>query len=541
MANVLIASLGESPIVVTSMVKALKKKAGIELDRVIVVYPAEHENITYGVGLIESHCLCRKIEPCGLPFPDVNTTRRCYLFLQTLYGLLEANQQDTVYLSIAGGRKTMSALMYLFAPFYENIKGVYHILDKNEGINGKRNFHCLEDLLNIRLDAPKLKDIMNPPSDELNLIEIRFEHFANADELRRILKSDDSDSPLESASVNLDQLSDEAFAFWSPIFQKRGLVEFYDIVFSENAKKQFESPQANKINFSRYFSSSKLKHPDWTNKSGGKHLTFEGKDRTRFHIAKIGKTAERIAWWYNSANKQVVIAELAVEEEEHGGKYYRLGTGSVLNKVYFSGKSATDYMPVCKLNEMISYQKVILLAAVGESPMVVTQAYTLLRRKENANIDKVAVVFPEQNAGIKTGVLILEDVFRKKAEVIKYGAALKDVDSQDNCKIFLDRIIATIDDLKKKYPDSEIRMLLSGGRKAMTAFSYFAAQRSHIAKVYHTLITDTELEDKIEEECSIENLNRLGSTKKKAEKMFLESYPEQYFDRFEIPVIPLGR
>jgi len=541
MANVLIASLGESPIVVTSMVKALKEKA--QIDKVVVVYPEEHPNIKDGIDLIDKHCLCRNIEKCGLPFPDVNNYHRCYSFLQTLYGLLEANQKDTVYLSLAGGRKTMSALMYLFAPFYENIKGVYHILDTTEGTD-RKNFHPLEDLINRFVsDDPKLKDIMNPPSDKLNLIEIPFEHFANAEELRRILKSD-ADDPPKSASVNLTQLSDEALAFWSPIFQKKGLVEFYDIVFSENAKKQFESPQANKINFSRYFSSSKLKHPEWAY-SSGKHTTFEGKDRTRFHIAKIGRTAERIAWWYNSGNKQVVIAELGVEEEEHGKKYYRLGTSSVLNEDYFSKKCAADYKPVCKLNEISPYRKVILLAAVGKSPMVVTQAYKLLQRKENANenanIDKVAVVFPEQNAGIKNGIRILEDVFRKKAEVIKYGAALQDTDSKERCETFLYRIIEAVDDLRKKYPDSEIRLLLSGGRKAMTAMSYFAAQRSGIAKVYHTLITNSELEDKIESECSIEILNRLGSTKKKAEKMFLECYPAEKFDLFEIPVIALGR
>ncbi|MDM8523642.1 hypothetical protein QUF80_09750 [Desulfococcaceae bacterium HSG8] len=56
--------------------------------------------------------------------------------------------------------------------------------------------------------------------------------------------------------------------------------------------------------------------------------------------------------------------------------------------------------------------------------------------------------------------------------------------------------------------------------------------------MYHTLITDSDLKERIESECSIENLDRLGSPKKKAEKMFLECYRINDFDLFEIPVIP---
>jgi len=43
----------------------------------------------------------------------------------------------------------------------------------------------------------------------------------------------------------------------------------------------------------------------------------------------------------------------------------------------------------------------------------------------------------------------------------------------------------------------------------------------------------------IESHCLCRNIE-LGSTKKKAEKMFLECYPAEKFDLFEIPVIALG-
>ncbi len=100
-------------------------------------------------------------------------------------------------------------------------------------------------------------------------------------------------------------------------------------------------------------------------------------------------------------------------------------------------------------------------------------------------------------------------------------------------------MVKAADDLIKNHPEDEIRLLLSGGRKGMTALSYFAAQRSGIAKVYHTVITDPELENRVENECSIESLKNLGGRKKRAEKMFLECYPDENFELFEIPVIPL--
>lgn len=180
MANVLIASLGESPIVVTSMVKVLQEGRGIPLDEVIVLYPEEHPLIDLGVERIRFHCLCRNVQEIGLPFPDANTPQRCFEFLQTLHGHLEASayKKDTVYISLAGGRKSVSALMYLPAPFYDNIEGVYHILDKYEGTD-RKNFHSLETLIDDYCDDDsELEEIMNPSLGSLNLIEIPFEHFA---------------------------------------------------------------------------------------------------------------------------------------------------------------------------------------------------------------------------------------------------------------------------------------------------------------------------------------------------------------------------
>lgn len=98
-------------------------------------------------------------------------------------------------------------------------------------------------------------------------------------------------------------------------------------------------------------------------------------------------------------------------------------------------------------------------------------------------------------------------------------------------------MIGAADALRSEDSDTDIRMLLSGGRKGMTALSFLAAQRSHIARVYHTLVTDPELEKRIERECSADALNRLGSPGKKADRMFLKEYSESDFELVDIPII----
>ncbi len=527
MAKILIASLGESPIVVTVMVKALKEEKNIQLDKVVVLYPAYHPNIKDGVALIKEYCLCKNTEPYDLPFRDVNTSGYCHSFLRSLHEVLENYQSDTLYLSLAGGRKSMSALMFLFAPFYENIKGLYHILDKNEGTD-RQNFYPIEELSDrFYSDAPELAEIMNPRSDDLNLIEIPFKHFPKAEELREILKTYDPNRLLDGVSVSLDDIEPDAMDFWAAIFQKREAPkrDVLNIRFSQTAYDQyFELGDNLRKTFRKYF--EQMQYPSFIAQK--KHGTFSGEGSV-FHFCKLRRTGER-PFFYRQ-DKQVVVAQLTYKANNS----YQQLSDNLRNGDYVP--STTEYEPVHALKDVDQIGD-ILLASVGKSPMVVTQAYTLLQQKENVNIDKVAVVFPEKNGTIKKGVLIVKDVFRRKSKktaVIEYGVALQDVASKKDCETFLNRMIDAIN----KYPDSQIRLLLSGGRKGMTALSYFAAQLSGITKVYHTLITDSELEERIESECSIENLSKLGSPKKKAEKMFLECYPIEKFDLFEIPVIPL--
>lgn len=135
---------------------------------------------------------------------------------------------------------------------------------------------------------------------------------------------------------------------------------------------------------------------------------------------------------------------------------------------------------------------------------------------------------------------MLNEVFDDRGVTVeKHPVDLKDVDSTDACKTFLQGIVKTIADLCRKFPDSDLRMLLSGGRKGVSALALLAAQRAHIPYAYHTLICDAALEKRIEDECSIAQLRSLPGTPQKAERLFVECYPQEQFVLFSIPVIPL--
>lgn len=546
MSRILIATLGESPIVVTSLVNLLRQGvpdqnlAPVELDQVILLYPEQHPQIQYGIELIQAHCHCPCIMLEGLPFEDTRSEEDCLVFLLRLKHLLDQTlyHHDTVYLSLAGGRKSMSALMGLLSFFYQHIQGVFHILDRNEDDPNNRNFHPLETLIyHLAEQDPKLPKIMNPLADALELVQLPYGYFADAADLRVWLQRQDPD---EEIPTHLEWIPEESRDFWEAIFQTT-TKPFYRICLSSNAYKQIARRTQQ---FSRYFTLSKLRNPQWAHKqckkgSCGSHLIWKGADKTPFNIAKSGG-AERILW-YQKDEQTVVCAELIIEDrkQKHHTKYIRVDSGTNIDDAFCATKAAADYPATYPAPSVSSSDDAILIAPVGKSPMVVTQAYTLLERA-GVKISRVALVYPKKNGSIKNGVRLLEEVFGDRGMTVeKYPVDLKDVDSTAACKTFLQAIVKAIADLRRKFPDSDLRMLLSGGRKGMSALTLLAAQQAHIPYAYHTLICDTALEDRIEDECSIAQLRSLPGTPQRAERLFVECYPQEQFVLFSIPVIPL--
>lgn len=136
MAAVLVATLGESPVVVTAMYEALQKHPSgprLKPEKVYLLYPGEETGRLIGIGAdliqeqLKNQC---DVVPCPLPFEDIRSYEDSISFLSILNNVLEKCRNEEVYVSLAGGRKSMSALAGIITQFHRCIRGVYHLLDK---------------------------------------------------------------------------------------------------------------------------------------------------------------------------------------------------------------------------------------------------------------------------------------------------------------------------------------------------------------------------------------------------------------------------
>jgi CRISPR-associated Csx14 family protein len=184
----------------------------------------------------------------------------------------------------------------------------------------------------------------------------------------------------------------------------------------------------------------------------------------------------------------------------------------------------------------------ILLVPLGKTPMVATQTYTLLQERENVTVPAVAVLYPGRKSPIRNAANLLERQFSARGVPFHKMPIkrLRDLDSGQNAQIYLSELLAAIDRLRQTYPGHELALSLSGGRKGMSALALFAAQRKDVDRIYHTLITDRELEQRIEDETSLDALQRLATEAERAQRLFLDVYPRRAFTLFPIPIIPFA-
>ena len=518
--NVLIATLGESPIVVTSIVTALQAKEEMTIEQLHVIYPQGENLIGLGYDMVKEHFdgQCH-VSPCTLKFSDTNSRETSMEFLQILSGLIENHETagDNVYLSLAGGRKNMSALMAVTCQFFKIVRGLYHILDQHENDLSKRNFHSIEKL--FLFGEAERKKKLSPPAEDLILVKVPYQHLSNSIALRKYF----SETQTSLNAPTPIEIEGELDAFYSEIFQKQKTAPLLDVYLSKVACEQFReecgsNTQKLLMNCFRSMRYSQLLE------SRGKSLKNAKTDCTPF---KMGNTAERP--FYYRTNGEVLVCEIALKNTT----YEDIANG---NRPVWS-KDHDKYVIVSELEE-----DSILIAPLGKSPMVVTQTFTLLSEREGVNIKKIVIVHPK-NAEIRTGVNILKKAFKKIGEDQNFFISsqienIQDIESSNDCKTYLEELVFVISKEQEKNPDKSIYLSLSGGRKGMTALTLFAAQQANIDAVYHTLITDIDLENKIEEETTIDKLKKL-TDKKKNQRLFLDAYDKSKFELFRVPVIPI--
>jgi CRISPR-associated Csx14 family protein len=539
MANVLVASLGESPVVITAMYDLLKEKMNV--DKVMVLRPCG-DDVLLGYELINEGLLGKcKLDYVQLPFVDANGEGESYLFLRTLFQHLAMYQKngDTVYLSLAGGRKNMSALMALVVPFSPCVKKLYQVLDADEHKPGHQ-FKSIGELYDLSEASRKVA--IFPPHEKLILVDIPYgEQQRVSSEIYARLFTLTEDE--------LDDLWDEdpALAEATEYYQSRGddqamksvlTVEVTERV--QNDYKQMrihDRPRADRflICFEQMSDPYRLK-----SRIHGSGFT---RDSLSFHFYKRRRTVERPFYHtepksihlFPEANvEKVIISGLAIEQPD--GSYKPTGK----EMVKFS------LAPTISLATLISSKEVILVVPLGTTPMVATQLYTLLKN-EGRIISKVVIIYPGRSREVRNSAELIKDVFDYEllSNIVRDEPVknLKDITCSSDCELYRQSLEAIIDDVHDHYPDCEIVLSLSGGRKSMAALTMFSAQRKGIRYVYHTLIKDPDLSDTIERQTEVSELQpHKISKQERNDRLFLRAYQSQQdqFVLFRVPVVPSG-
>jgi hypothetical protein len=551
-ANILIASLGESPVVVPVMYHLLKERGegpgkGIEIDKVYVLAP-QGKNVLLGFDLVEEafqqECSLEKID---LDFEDANTPLSCLQFLQELAMRLHGQQheQNNVYLSLAGGRKSMAALIAWIVPFFSCIKGLYHVVDPDND-----QFPSVDKIYSRPTDVRKL--LMHPTEEErerLKLVKIPFSREQQISE--KVL-----DGLLSLTDEDLDRLPEEtseAIETTQTVFTRTVTNgdKVLEVLITQLALKQFEKfrdtdeTHARTIRtqyFKKFSSATKLKSLSHGGaKYGPVTLHFCKSDRT--DVRPIIYTQPRDIYSAKIENvEKVIICGFEIEKEGRTPPYRPFAEITLAS--HFSLE------PVSTIDKLLPIhgdtgREHVLLVPLGTHPMIATQLYTLLTQ-EGIQIEEIVLFYPELNRDIRSGVELLKKVakdekrFSGKSVKIR-GEVIpgrRDIDSEEACAEYEQKLEDEIVSIRDHTPGKKIILSLSGGRKGMAAMSIFVAQKMGLRYVYHTLIEDEKLSDRIEEETTIEALNNPRITKpERNDRLFLRSYGSEKFAIFEVPVL----
>ncbi len=548
MKHILIATLGDSPVVVTSMFDLLTKQQ-IPIESITLLHTSGERRIG-GFAMIQDvlkgQCT---VDPHELSFEDADTEEACFDFLQKLFALLKIHQEqrNIVYLSLAGGRKNMSALMALAAPFYTCVQGLYHVIDKSEATD-RANFKSFQELTKLyyATDKTRFMRMMHPNIDDLYLVPIPLKNALRVS---------------ESYLYKLHNMTAEQLqTLWNEDPDEADRVQFVlqfvdshvgptlKIKLTEQAKKEYEDFNPN---LARKFEHC-LRSMQFTNhlkETDNKHALTGGERSFPSYVYRKGNTTERpffhtepgdIMNYPDNPVDTVVVERFAKHKTR---TEYIPSVNVLLSTSYEKGQPL--YSLECIVKQRKTIQSV-LIVPMGTQPMVATQLYTLLKERERRDIRKVLLLYPEYAEGVYESVQDAKKAFKyEKVECEECAVPeLEDVRSQRDCEIYQATLEKTIrreqENFLLRHPGSVIDLALSGGRKGMAALALFSAQRTQLHAVYHTLIANEELERQIAFDVDASEFSGLSQGEQN-EKLFLRTYKarEADFRLFTVPIGPL--
>lgn len=513
MTEVLVAPLGDHPAIISAAVQKLRHD-GVAIERVYILCPNE-PMIQLGAEWLQlelEDTLKLQTEKCDLLFADANSEQAAMEYLQALAATLQTCEamNDNVHLLLAGGRKNLSALTGVIAQFFPCVQKLYHLLDVYEDDPRRRNLFSVTELIE---DDKERKRRMFPPAESLILFEVPLMPPLEDATDRRKAFADMATGKIPS--VTTDAATD---AFWSDIFGAKTPKERLDLWVSEAAWQDYEelSPEMRQM-----FKNCFKKMTTRQSLDAHAHGAFQGQFDTDCHCFDADSNPARPFSYLDG--KRLVLCRLVY----HPDTYERLISGH--NKVL--KKDHVAFKPLANLLDSQS----ILVTSLGDSPMVVSQAYTLLQQRYK--VLRTVVLYPDANRSISNTAQALKAAFEREGAVceLKPIQGLSDVKATADCEIYLRFVAQIVTELQQQNQEAEINLLLSGGRKSMAVLNLFAAQRAGLAKVLHTLVNDSKLERQIEDDLR----NAVSSHTARRNILFLRNYSLDQFTLFPVPVFSL--
>lgn len=547
--HILIATLGDSPVVVTTMFDLLTQEKRLPIDDVVILHPSG-ENRMGGYAMIDDalkgQCI---VDSRELPFEDPHTEEDCFTFLQELFALLKKYQErgDSVYLSLAGGRKNMSALMALVAPFYSCVQGLYHVIDKSE-FTDRANFKSLQELIKLYQapDKKRFKAAMHPNINGFHLVPIPTENALRVPEsYLQKLHNMTAEQLQELWEQNPDEADRVQFTLQ---FVESSIGHLLKVLLTKKAKKEYEDIIRRDANLRRQFENC-LRSMQFASflKDTGNALIDNRKRSFPSYIYRRGDTIERPFFHtepgdiMNDPQNHVDFVVVERFARHHNQNQYTPRVEELLSTPYQKGQPLYALADIAR--ERKSVQSV-LIVPMGTQPMIATQLYTLLKDQEQRDIIKVILLYPAMSELVSQSVQIAQNAFAHEGVTCEDVPVetLEDVASGEDCNTYQSVLEGTIrniqDTFLKGNPSAFIDLALSGGRKGMAALALFAAQRTQLQAVYHTLITNEELERLIEFDMDESRFSRLRQSEQN-DKLFLRYY-EAYKADFRLFTVPIG-
>ncbi len=169
--NVLLISLGHSPAVIPETLDALLKK-DIYIKRTYIVTTSDEMILNDCIPLIEKdfakHYKYKKnmelfAYNCILTKNDIYTEEDNLEIMINVAKIFKKEKQNNIYISIAGGRKTMSAAMSLLAQIY-SARAITHVLVSPE-------IESEGSIFKLKEHSPKeIEEIFHPDPENMRLI-----------------------------------------------------------------------------------------------------------------------------------------------------------------------------------------------------------------------------------------------------------------------------------------------------------------------------------------------------------------------------------